>query len=125
MLVGAFAGAALTLACIGLYGVMAYSVATRRREICIRMALGAVRGDVMRDVLRDGLRLMIAGLGLGIAGAIAAARLLSSELYQVRGTDPLVFAGTITAVVMVGLVACWMPAWRATRFNPIAALRND
>jgi predicted permease len=125
LLVAAFAGAALTLACIGLYGVMAYSVATRRREICIRMALGAVRGDVMRAVVRDGLQLMAVGLGIGLVLAIAAARLLTTQLYQVHSYDPMVLGATIAAVSLVAILATSMPAWRATRFNAIAALRND
>jgi putative ABC transport system permease protein len=124
-LVGTFATAALTLACIGLYGVMAYSVATRRREICIRMAVGAVGRDVTRHILKDGLRLVAVGLAIGVAAAMGGARLLTTELYQVRSSDPLVIAGTIVAVAGVSLLACWMPAWRATRFTPLAALRND
>jgi predicted permease len=124
-LVGAFAAGALALAAIGLYGVMAYSVVTRRREICIRMALGALRRDVLGGVLRDGARLVTAGLLIGVAGALGLTRLLTSELYQVRSDDPLVIAGTMTAVAVTALVACWLPAWRATGFNPIAALRND
>ena len=89
-LVGAFASSALALACIGLYGVMAYSVSTRRREICIRMALGAERRAVIGHVMKDGIRLMAVGLVLGVAAALAIARLLTSELYQVSSHDPLV-----------------------------------
>jgi predicted permease len=125
LLVAVFAGAALTLACIGLYGVMAYSVATRRREICIRMALGAVRGDVMRAVVRDGLRLMAVGLAIGLVMALAAAKLLTTQLYRVHSYDPTVLGATIAAVSLVALLATSMPAWRATRFSPIAALRNE
>jgi predicted permease len=124
-LVGAFALSALTLACIGLYGVMAYSVSTRRREICIRMALGAERRAVIGYILKDGIRLMTVGLCLGVAAALALARLLTSELYQVSSYDPLVIAGTIASVATVAILACWMPAWRAARFNPISSLRND
>jgi predicted permease len=124
-LVGAFAFSALALACIGLYGVMAYSVGTRRREICIRMALGAERGAVIGHVLKDGVRLMAVGLFLGIAAAIAVTRLLTSELYQVSSYDPLVIGGTIAAVATVAILACWMPAWRAARFDPISSLRAD
>jgi predicted permease len=125
ILVGVFAASALALACIGLYGVMAYSVAMQRREISIRMALGAVGGDVARHVVGDGLRLTCMGLALGLLGALGAARLLTSELYHVRSYDPLVIGGTIAAVALVALVATFLPAWRAARFDPIAALRND
>ena len=124
-LVGAFAVSALTLACIGLYGVMAYSVSTRRREICIRMALGAERRAVIGHVLKGGVRLMAVGLLFGVAGALAIARLLTSELYQVNSYDPLVIMGTIASVVTVATLACWVPAWRAARFDPISSLRND
>jgi ABC-type antimicrobial peptide transport system permease subunit len=124
-LVGTFAGGALSLAWIGLYGVMAYSVATRRREICIRMALGAARRDVVRTVLGDGLRLTTAGLTLGVVGALGAARLLGTQLFQVHPYDPLVLAGTIGSVTIVALMASYLPAWRATGFDPIAALRNE
>jgi ABC-type antimicrobial peptide transport system permease subunit len=124
-LVGVFAVSALLLACIGLYGVMAYSVSTRRREICIRMALGAERGAVIGHVLKDGVRLMAVGLFLGVAAALAIGRLLTSELYQVSSYDPLVIAGTILSVATVAILACWMPAWRAARFDPISSLRND
>jgi predicted permease len=124
-LVGAFALSALTLACIGLYGVMAYSVGTRRREICIRMALGAERRTVINHVLKGGVRLVTVGLFLGVAGALVVARLLTSELYQVSSSDPLVISGTIAAVATVAIFACWMPAWRAARFDPISSLRNN
>jgi predicted permease len=125
LLVGAFAIAALILASIGLYGVMAYSVATRRREICIRMALGAVRADVMRHVLRDGLTLTGSGLVLGLLVAAAAARLLTTQLFQVESDDPLVIAGAVVTVSLVALAATSLPALRATRFEPNAALRNE
>ena len=124
-LIGAFATAALVLACLGLYAVMAYSVVTRRRELCIRMALGAARRDVMRHILGDGLRLMAVGLVLGLAGALVAGRLLTTQLYQVRSADPLVATGAAAAIATVALAACWIPAWNATRFSPIAALRDD
>lgn len=124
-LVATFAAAALLLACIGIYGVMAYAVATRRREIGIRIALGAVRGDVVRHVLRGGVRMMAAGLLLGIASALGAARLLASELYEVSAHDPLVLAATTAIVGGVALLACWIPAWRAVWYAPVAALRTE
>jgi hypothetical protein len=125
LLVGAFAAAALALASIGLYGVMAYSVRTRQREICIRMALGAVRGDIVRHVLGDGLALTGAGLAFGILAAAASARLLTTQLFQVEGHDPLVIAGTIAAVSLVAVIATCLPALRATRVEWNTALRND
>jgi predicted permease len=124
-IVGVFAVAALLLAAIGLYGVMAYAVATRRREFGIRMAFGALRLDLIRQVLRGGLALTSAGLLVGLAGAVGVARLLASELYQVTGSDPLVIAGTAATVLAVAVLACLVPAWRASRFQPMAALRVE
>ena len=124
-LVGVFATAALLLAAIGLYGVMAYAVATRRREFGIRMAFGAVRRDLIRQVLRGGLTLTTVGLLVGLAGAVGVAKLLASELYQVTGSDPLVIAGTAATVLAVAILACSVPAWRASRFHPMAALRVE
>jgi predicted permease len=124
-LTSAFATAALALACLGLYGVMAYTVATRRRELCIRMALGADARAVVGHVLRDGLRMTIAGLAVGFAAALGAARLLTSQLYQVQSYDPLVMAAAFLALSVVAAAACWLPAWKAARFDPISALRND
>ena len=89
------------------------------------MALGAERRAVIGHVLKGGVRLMAVGLCLGVAGALAIARLLTSELYQVSSYDPLVIAGTIASVATVAILACWMPAWRAARFDPISSLRND
>jgi len=124
-LVTAFAASALVLAAIGLYGVMAYSVVSRRRELGIRMAFGATAAVVVRDVLTDGLRLVAGGLVLGLAGAMVAGRLIASELFHVSGSDPWVAAGTAATVAAVALVACWLPAWRASRVDPMAALRSD
>jgi predicted permease len=124
-LVGVFAATALLLAAIGLYGVMAYAVATRQREFGIRMAFGAVRTDLIRQVLRGGLRLTGVGLVLGLTGAAGVARLLASELYQVRGSDPLVITGTAVMVIAVATMACWIPAWRASRVEPMGALRTE
>jgi predicted permease len=124
-LVLTFAAVALALAATGIYGVMAYAVATRRREFGIRMACGATREGLLRHVLGGGLRVTSIGLPLGLAAAVVMARLLESELYQVRGSDPLVIAGTAATVIAVALLACWVPAWRASRFEPTAALRAD
>ncbi|MEO6235529.1 MAG: ABC transporter permease, partial [Vicinamibacterales bacterium] len=124
-LVGIFAATALALAAIGLYGVMAYGVATRRREFGVRMAFGAVRRDLIHDVLRGGLKVTAAGLLCGVAASIGAARLIASELYQVRGADPFVIGGTAFAVTAVAMLACAIPAWRAARLDPMAALRTE
>jgi putative ABC transport system permease protein len=124
-LVGVFAAAALLLAAIGLYGVMAYSVATRQREFGIRMAFGAVRRDLIGDVLRGGVTLTAVGLLVGLAGAVGVARLLASELFQVTGSDPLVIAGTAATTMLVALAACFVPAWRAARLEPMGALRVE
>jgi predicted permease len=124
-IVSLFSGVALLLSSIGLYGLMAYAVATRSREFGIRLALGAMRGDVVRHVLRRGLVLVAAGVALGLAGAAIAGRLLASQLYQVGGTDPTVAAFTIAALAGVALVASWLPARRAGRFDPIVVLRSE
>jgi predicted permease len=124
-LVATFAGAALLLAAIGLYGVMAYAVASRRREFGIRLALGALRTDLIRHVLRGGLSLTGAGLVIGLIGAAGLSQLLGSQLYQVRGSDPIVVAGTTAAVLAVAVLACWIPAWRASGYEPTVALRAE
>jgi ABC-type antimicrobial peptide transport system permease subunit len=124
-LVSAFAVSALALAAIGLYGVMAYAVATRRREFGIRMALGAVRADVVREVLGGGLRLTGLGLLLGLAGAAASSRLLAGELFQVRSSDPAVLGGTMALLLAISFAACLIPAWRASQFESIEVLRSE
>ncbi|HTV01827.1 MAG TPA: ADOP family duplicated permease, partial [Luteitalea sp.] len=124
-LVGIFAATALLLACVGIYGVMAYVVATRRREIGIRLALGAVRAAVVRQVLLGGVRPVVAGLVLGVLGAIVVARLLATELYDVGASDPLVLATTAMTIATAAVLACWIPAWRATREDPLESLRIE
>ena len=124
-LFAAFALGALLLASVGMYGVMAYAVATRRRELCIRLALGAASRDLVRGVVRDGLRLTIVGLVVGLGGAMLAGRLLSSQLFRVGSADPVVVAVTAALMVLVAIAACLVPAWDAGRSNPIAALRNE
>jgi putative ABC transport system permease protein len=125
VLVGALAGCGLLLAAVGLYGVVAYSTSRRTGEIGLRMALGARPRDVLRLVLGEGAVPVLAGLGVGIAGAWAGARLLSHILYEVSPTDPATFAAVPLVLLSVSLVGCWLPARRATRISPVAALRNE
>jgi putative ABC transport system permease protein len=125
VLLGLFAGLALLLAAIGVYGVMAYSVSARMRELGIRIALGARKGDVLRLVLREGAMPVIAGLVLGLLAAWASLRVLQSQLYDMSATDPLTFAGMALLLALVALLACYLPARRATTVNPIIALRNE
>jgi putative ABC transport system permease protein len=125
MLLGAFAALALVLASVGIYGVMAYSVSQRTHEIGIRMTLGANRGNVLGMVVGEALVLALIGAGLGLAGALGLTRLLSSLLYTVRPTDPLTFALVALVLVGVSAFASYIPARRATRVDPIVALRYE
>jgi ABC-type antimicrobial peptide transport system permease subunit len=124
-LLGVFAGLALLLAAIGTYGVLAYTVAERRREIGVRMALGADRARVLRMVLRDGLWLAGAGLVAGVVGALAATRVLGSMLYGVAPGDPATLAGVVASMLAVALVACYLPARRASAVDPMVVLREE
>ncbi len=124
-LLSVFAVAALVLACIGIYGVMAYAVAQRTREMGIRIALGAGSGQVIELVLRDGMKLVLVGLGLGVVGSLGAGLLLSSQLYRVHWADPLVLTLVAFALLAAALLACWLPARRATRVDPVIALRAE
>ncbi|MFL6426704.1 MAG: ADOP family duplicated permease [Acidobacteriaceae bacterium] len=123
VLLGAFAVLALGLAAVGIYGVIAYVVGQRTQEIGIRMALGAQRRNVLGLILWQGARLALLGVAIGIAGALALTRLMSDLLYGVRATDPLTFALLALILTVVAMAACYLPARRATRVNPVAALR--
>jgi predicted permease len=124
-LLGGFAGLALLLAAIGTYGVLSYMVTERRREIGIRMALGAHQETVLGQVMRQGLLLTSIGLGIGLAGAFALNRVMASLLFGVRPTDPLTIAAVTGTITLVALVACFLPAWRASRVDPIVVLREE
>jgi len=124
-LLGGFAGLALLLASIGLYGVIAFSVSQRTREIGIRAALGAKRGGIAMLVLREGTRLGALGLVLGLVISLATTRVLRGFLFQVKGTDPATFLGVIVFLGAVVLLACYLPARRAARIDPVEALRNE
>jgi putative ABC transport system permease protein len=122
LLLGLFATIALLLAAIGVYGVIAYGVSRRTQEIGIRLALGAQRSDVLRLVVGQGLRLTIIGIGAGLAVAFAARRLIASLVFGVTVDDPITFAGASVLLAAIALLACWLPARRASRVDPVIAL---
>jgi ABC-type antimicrobial peptide transport system permease subunit len=124
-LMGAFALLALILAAVGIYGVLAYRVGQRTREIGVRMALGAKAGSVVRLVIVEGLRPIAAGMAIGLAGSLALSRLLAQLVYGVSTSDPLVLAPVAFFLLLVALCASFIPAWQATRIDPVLALRAD
>ena len=124
-LLGLFATSATLIATCGLYGLMAYAVTQRRREIGVRMALGAERRDVLRLVLTRALRIVVAGVTVGLAGAATLTRVLQTFLFGVTPTDPIVFTIVTLLLMAVGLMAAWLPARRAARIDPWAALRAE
>jgi predicted permease len=124
-LLGIFAGVALLLAAIGTYGVLSYLVTERTREIGIRVALGASAGGIVRLVLRQGLTLTLAGIAIGIVGALALARLTQTLLFGVSPTDPMTYLSVGAAILAVALLACLVPAQRAMRVDPLVAIRNE
>jgi putative ABC transport system permease protein len=124
-LLGLFSVLALTLAAIGIYGVISYSVAQRTHEIGIRLALGAQRKDVMRMVLKQGVNIAFMGVSIGLAASIGLTRLMSSLLFSVSANDPATFAGVALLLIAVAMLACYIPARRATRVDPMVALRYE
>jgi ABC-type antimicrobial peptide transport system permease subunit len=125
LLMTSFGCAALLLAAIGIYGLMAYSVQQRTQEIGIRLALGAGPADVRRMVIFHGMRLTAAGVTVGLAAAFGLTRLLAALLFGVKASDPPVFIGVAAALSVISLLAVWLPARRATRIDPISALRYE
>jgi len=124
-LLGAFAGLALLLAGIGTYGMLSYTVTERRREIAIRVALGAARSRVLTQIMKQGLQVTALGATIGIAGALAVNRLIASLLFGVQSTDPLTIGSVIATITAVAVIAGWLPAWRASRLDPNLVLRDE
>lgn len=124
-MVALFALTALLLAGLGIYGVISYMVGERTHEIGIRIALGAERSNILRMVLRQGLGLAIAGAAVGLIGALIVSHLMAGLLYGVRPTDPLTFGGVALLLMGVALAACYLPARRALRVDPLIALRHE
>jgi putative ABC transport system permease protein len=125
LLLAIFAGAALLLAAVGIYGVIAYSVTQRTQEIGIRLALGAQRSDVMRMVMRQSALLALAGIAIGALGALALTRLMTDLLFQVKPFDPLTFLTVSTLLAAIAVLASFVPGRRATRVDPVVALRAE
>jgi putative ABC transport system permease protein len=123
--VGAFAGLALLLSAIGIYGVMAYSVTQRKQELGIRVALGAEPRDILRLVVGQGMKLALAGVALGVVTSVVLTRLMSTLLFGVHAIDPVAFVGSALGLVIAAFVACYLPARRATRADPIVVLRFE
>jgi ABC-type antimicrobial peptide transport system permease subunit len=124
-LLGAFAGLALLLAAIGTYGVLSYMVAERRREIGIRIALGATRSHVLTQIIKQGLQVTALGVTIGLAGALAVNRLMASLLFGVQPADTMTITFVIATITAVAVLASYLPAWRASRLDPNVVLRDE
>ncbi len=124
-LLAGFSALALLLAVVGLYGVMSFSVRQRTREIGVRVAIGANRSDVMREVVLDGVRLASVGTALGVLGALGLSRLVRSMLFEVSASDPVTYVGVVLVLASVTVGACLVPALRASRVDPVEALRAE
>jgi putative ABC transport system permease protein len=125
VLLGVFAGVAILIAAIGIYGVLAYSVNQRTQEIGLRMALGAPSGHVLRLIVREGMTVGVIGIAIGVAGALAVNRVLDSLVFETPVRDPLTYLAVAASLAVVALLACVIPARRASRVDPIVALRCD
>jgi ABC-type antimicrobial peptide transport system permease subunit len=124
LLVSVFAAMAMTLTAVGIYGVVSYSVSQRTREIGIRTALGATRRSVLGLVLRQGMIFALVGIGIGLVGSLGLTRLISSQLFGVSSADPATFVSVAGLLMLITLAACYIPARRAARVDPMVALRN-
>jgi ABC-type antimicrobial peptide transport system permease subunit len=125
ILLGALAALALLLAAVGIYGVLAYSVSQRRQEIGVRMALGASRATILRMIVGDGARLFALGACIGLGTSLGLTRLMSSLLFGVGARDPFILGAVVAMLVVVSLAACSIPAHRATRIDPLTAIRYE
>jgi ABC-type antimicrobial peptide transport system permease subunit len=125
ILLGIFAALALLLACVGIYGVISYLVGQRTHEIGVRVALGAQSNDVMRLIIGHGAKMAVIGVAIGTATALALTRLMSNQLFGVSAHDPLTFTAVACLLILVSVAACYVPARRAMRVDPIVALRHD